>query len=417
MRSSNNRRVRTVVVVMMSLLVLISTSHSTVLGERPQFKAHVFERNSKLVDDSVMSCTLSDLDGDGDLDWTVGTIWPKRPKSETAYPRALYWYEFRKANDWVRHTMGPAPNMYGGACTADVNSDGHLDVVATDLWLNRGKGSTWSYHVTGMPDGLHDTQAADFNHDGKLDFLVFDQNAGVLWFETPADPTKRWIRHKIGGKDYAGGRVHTTGSPEGAADLDGDGDLDVAAVKGWFENKDGRGAKWLYRKNDLFPTGTTGKKGDFPWGYGVKTVVRDMDGDGDMDIVQSGCDTLVATAIVWLENTNGKGAFRLHRIKGDVAEDYHTLAVIDYDNDGDWDVFSGVGPLSKQEKHAYLFENLSGQGKTPRWKQHIIHSGMTIHEGITGDVDQDGDVDIVIKPWNTKDHPKDFVYLENQLIQ
>ena len=47
----------------------------------------------------------------------------------------------------------------------------------------------------------------------------------------------------------------------------------------------------------------------------MKTAVRDMDGDGDMDIVQAGCDTKNPTAIVWLENTDAKGKFTRHKIK------------------------------------------------------------------------------------------------------
>ena len=382
------------------------------LSAEPNFKAYVFEKESPLVQDSVMSCTLADLDGDGDLDWTAGTIWPRPPRK-----RQLYWYEYQRPGKWVRHAMGEANEMYGGACTADVNCDGHVDVIATDLWLNKGRGSGWSFHDTGIPGGVHDLQAADFNGDGKKDFLVFDQGSGVNWYELPVDPTKKWIRHAIASRDYAGGRVHTTGAPSGAADLDGDGDTDIAAVRGWFENRDGKGGRWVYRKNNLFPKGTTGKNSDFPWGYGVKTAVQDMDRDGDMDIVQCGCDTRSPTAIVWLENTDGKGAFTLHTIKDGAAEDYHTLDVIDYDNDGDWDVFSGVGPLSKRKKQTYLFENLAGKGGKPLWKEHVIHTGMTVHEGVAGDVDRDGDVDIVIKPWSGKDSPRNFIYLENRIIE
>ena len=38
---------------------------------------------------------------------------------------------------------------------------------------------------------------------------------------------------------------------------------------------------------------------------------------------------------------------------------------------------------------------------------------MTVHEGITGDVDAGGDVDIIIKSWNQKDYPKNSLDLEN----
>jgi len=397
---------KTVVFLALIAVPLLVLFYSTANAAVPRFEVHIIERNSSLVNDSVMSCTLSDLDGDGDLDWTIGTIWPKKPRK-----RLLYWYEYRNPDNWVRHLLGEAPEMYGGACATDVDGNGHVDVVATHLWLNNRKGSQWSFHKTGIPAGVHDMQAVDINMDDRTDFLVFDQAEGLMWFDAPVDPAVPWTPHSIGPSDYAGAKVHATGSPEGADDLDGDGDVDIAAVKGWFENVDGKGLQWLYRRNDLFPVG---KKAEFPWGYAVKTVVRDLDGDGDMDIVQSSCDSREPTGIAWLENVDGKGDFKLHWIKQRVAEDYHTLAVIDYDNDGDWDLFSGVGPLSARKKQAYLFENLNnGSRQTIQWKEHVIHSGMTVHEGITGDVDGDGDADIVIKPWNRKDNPKDFLYLEN----
>jgi hypothetical protein len=55
------------------------------------------------------------------------------------------------------------------------------------------------------------------------------------------------------------------------------------------------------------------------------------------------------------------------------------------------------------------------KGKKPLvWKEHIIHSGPDVcHEGLAGDVDADGDVDLVWKGWKTGP----FVYMENKLIK
>ena len=374
----------------------------------PNFRTHFIEKNASLVNDAVMSCVLVDLDNDGDLDWTVGTIWPK-PRSQ----RTLFWYEFRSADNWVKHTIGKDREMYGGACAADVNRDGKIDVIATNLWLNMGKGSKWKFSNTGIGDGAHDLQTVDINGDDRLDVLAFTQTEGLNWFEIPKNPNKKWIKHAVGKFDFAGARVHAVGSPSACGDLDGDGDVDIAVVHGWFENTDGKGRQWSYRRNGLFPSGD---KELFPWGFAVRTEVRDLDGDGDPDIIQSECDTEGPAGIVWLENRDGKGTFARHWIKKRGPEDFHSLQVFDYDGDGDLDVLSGTGPLAKSaKKHLYLFENLGpSQQERLQWKQHIIHSGMPIHEPRVGDVDGDGDIDIVIKPWNRKDHPKHFLFLENQ---
>ena len=395
-------------VVSIACVVITGVS---VMAEPPRFKVHEIEGNSPLVRDSVMMVTLSDLDRDGDLDWTVGTCWPKPLEK-----RSMYWYEYRGPSDWARHKMGQDADQYGGACSVDLNADGYPDIVTANIWINDLRNGRWQFVRSGLPSGAHDIVAADMNGDEKVDILAFTQKKGLNWYSFSEDLSKPWTAHAIAPFDYVGAKVHATGSPSGVADLDNDGDADVAAIGGWFENADGKGKKWNYKKHGLFPSVNDEA---FPWGFAVKTAVCDIDGDGDNDIVQSECDTRMPAGIVWLENTNSRGDFKLHWIKRRVAEDFHTLSMLDYDNDGDLDVLSGVGPLAAAdcERRAYLFENPAVGGNATRdWKAHTLHSGMPVHEGTSGDVDGDGDSDVIIKPWNKKDSPKDFLYLENRLI-
>jgi hypothetical protein len=382
--------------ILIAITVVLLPASS--IAANPQFQFHYIRANPHWVT-SVHQVVLADLDNDGDLDWTVGNV-HRLPN--------LFWYEYRAPDDWVEHYIGGDEVMYGGAAVLDVNRDGWKDLVATQiLYVNKGQGKGWlPYNIKTCDDYCHDQQAVDINSDGKTDILSNSQKEGLNWYEAPQDPMKPWIRHEIGGPAY---RVHAGPAPEAAGDLDGDGDTDVVSARAWFENRDGKGLEWTMHAHVLI--GDIGR-----FGLAVKTVVRDMDNDGDLDIVQAEADQ-PDSDLAWLENTDGKGAFRVHWIKrAGKEEDYHSLQVFDYDGDHDWDVFTCAGPLTpRDEKNIYLFENLSGKGTKPReWKEHTLRSGPDVcHEALAGDVDADGDIDVVIKGWTSGS----FEYMENRRLQ
>ncbi|MCB1123923.1 MAG: VCBS repeat-containing protein, partial [Verrucomicrobiae bacterium] len=253
----------------------------------------------------------------------------------------------------------------------------------------------------------HDTEFADVNNDGRMDAIANSDESGLFWYEIPDDPTRRWTSHTIATADEH--EVHGGVSPQAVGDLDGDGDNDVATGAVWYENLNGTGTKW--KRHGVLTFG-----GYHKYGLALRTWVGDLDGDGDADIVQSGADNPFGR-VAWFEN-DGKGKFTLHVVKSyEDRQDFHSLAVADFDNDGDYDIFSGGGPLTaNKDFKCYIWENTSGLGESPRgdkWEEHVL-ARKHCHEAVAADVDQDGDVDIVFKPWSGE---KEHFFLENRVVE
>jgi hypothetical protein len=77
-----------------------------------------------------------------------------------------------------------------------------------------------------------------------------------------------------------------------------------------------------------------------------------------------------------------------------------SLDVRDMDGDGDTDVI--VGEHNYKEPHTarlLLFENVDGKGRS--WSQHLVYTGDEHHDGAqVVDIDGDGDLDVVSIGWS-----------------
>jgi len=338
--------------------------------------------------------SLVDIDKDGDLDFAFGRL------------GEMFWYEYISASEWKRHEMGKGADTDVGGCSLDVNRDGWVDFVAGDSWYeNSGnpKVEAFSLHKKNMINS-HDNIAVDIDGDGIKDIVAVSNNPDhpvLAWYKIPEDHTQNWDYHKI-----AKG-IHGGISPKGYADLDADGDIDIACGAIWYENVNGDGLEWEAHEV-LVPNG--GNRPDI-YGLALKTWCMDINNDGNIDIVQSEADTKDGR-IFWWENKNKAEQFVYHAISEDnTNQDFHALALADFDGDNDIDIVSGGGPLSIDEKKLFLWENTKGDAST--WKKHTLLEGKEVHELVAGDVDNDGDVDIFSKPWEPGEH----FFLENKLVE
>jgi hypothetical protein len=256
------------------------------------------------------------------------------------------------------------------------------------------------------PDRLERHALGDINGDGHLDVVIVKNKRGhLLWFENSGTPRdgNHWRRHTI-----------TTELP-GAydvslADIDGDGDTDVAASSwilgnqfAWFENN--------------------GKPGDDPWNKHMieanvdetRTIrVADFDRDGDVDFLgviavnpivsDAGTKVFRVGFVVWYEQYRESDtiAFRRHNVATPVRPMHGEPA--DMDGDGDMDILMATGmsaPKDRQDTHRILwYENTDDREN--RWPVHIVaedfYDGF---EAVALDVDSDGDMDVVATSWRT----------------
>jgi hypothetical protein len=338
---------------------------------------------------------LADFDNDGDLDFAFGV----RQDS-------IYWFENRGPDEWVRHTLARLPlESTLGAASMDVDGDGWTDLVIGGFWFRNPQSPTTARFITYQYDSItreiHDVVIADMDGDGKSDVAVLGEGFGCYWYSVPDDvrDDSDWPRVLITDEVLAENHhIHGGISPRGVADLDGDGDHDVVMPDRWYENQ-GDGLTWIRHR---LPHGKRGM-----YGISSRSWVVDIDEDGDNDIVSADCDQKNSSVAVLENNGASPPYFTAHYLPSSAPGtrgSYHSLAVADFDGDGDDDIFAGeqedpdIAP-SDAPPRSYVWENVDPGGI--RFVEHVVFDQhLGVHDVLVGDVDGDGDIDIVSKIWN-----------------
>ncbi|MGC4034335.1 MAG: VCBS repeat-containing protein [Chitinophagaceae bacterium] len=353
------------------------------------------------------SAMILDVDKDGKNDFVVSC------RKEAP---VLVWYR-RTTNGWQRYVLeNELKTIEAGGAFFDIDGDGDNDLVYGQDWQgpevwwwenpfpNYDSTKPWIMHTikTTGAHQHHDQVFADFINAGKPQLAFWNQGNNTLNLATiPQNPRSatEWPTKVI----FSGNAgSNQSWYPEGiaAADVDGDGHPDLLAGNLWFKYK----GDTIFKPIHVARIGGRIAAGKFKEGKTMQIVTAPGDGIGP---------------VCWYEcsgNPEDSSSWKEHRLLDKDLIHGHSLVVADIDGDGNLDIF--VAEMAKwTEKNikpdnpdatAYIFY---GDGKG-NFKTTIFSKGIEFHEAKVGDLDGDGDMDILDKPYNWET-PRIDIFLQN----
>ena len=205
---------------------------------------HAADFQARTLSPEVGHPRVGDVDGDGHNDVVLHVHRDEVNIKDQTRQTGLVWFQWP---DFRRRTIHSGPVCGDRFALADLDGDGRVDVVsgmetgkkqyAISWFQNPGNSAAasetaWAEHRIGDFSGwIKDLWTGDMDRDGWLDIIAGNGEEFVGWWKNPGNGQPHWQRFIVG---------HTQPHPADrikARDLDGDGDLDLVSIA-YFGFKD-----------------------------------------------------------------------------------------------------------------------------------------------------------------------------------
>jgi hypothetical protein len=288
-----------------------------------------------------------DFDKDGDLDLVIASLGVLNPSNNRV--GAVLILENDGKQHFTNHVVASNIARVADVRAGDLDGDGDLDLAVAGFgyddgevsWLENKGGWRFEQRVLLRLSGPINAIVADIDKNGSPDIVaLISQEWEEIWAFSNEAPS-RFASKMIWGSTNA----DFGSSWISLVDLDRDGDLDILYSNGdAFDyapanSRPWHGVQWLENKGNL--QFDFHRIADLPGASSPQAA--DLDGDGDIDVVlvsaYNNWSDPGALSLVWLEN-NGRMQFALHAIASSPTQ-LITLALGDVDGDGRLDLVTG----------------------------------------------------------------------------
>jgi len=260
----------------------------------------------------------------------------------------VYWLEAanKEATKWEAKKIGEIP------ATSHVNSQGFekAQIISggKEEFVIAGDGDIYSFEIPENPEKekwnvtlvAENTSdegigTGDIDGDGDIDIAAGRRPEGgdepliIVWYENPGNGSSNWKNTVVGRTNHPADRVEI-------ADVNGDDNADIIVAEERYPGKEPDGNLFWYEQPE-------DAKGEWTrhWivtQYSMNNLdIADMDNDGDIDLLTSEHKGPNLELQLW--NNNGKGEFTKNIL--DTGKESHLgTQLADMDNDGDLDIVS-----------------------------------------------------------------------------